>query len=148
MALRKALTHNLTLLRRGNMKCEGLIKVNSCMLTDIADWYKRRGLITPNSNMLSDMGYISDGRVAAWLYITNSGIAMIENVISDPRSIPSLRRQSLHKLLGFLIDMATALGYTTILGITKHEGMIDTVKKFGFTELKDYKLVTLVTQDE
>jgi len=94
------------------------------------------------------MGYMADGRVAAWLYLTNSGIAMIENVISDPHSVPSLRRQSLQKLIGFLVDTATALGYTTIIGVTKNKGILDISRKFGFKEMKDYKLVVLNTEEE
>ena len=115
---------------------------------EVDEWYRRREMSIPDPTLLSDMGYMADGRVAAWLYLTNSGIAMIENVISDPHSVPSLRRQSLQKLIGFLVDTATALGYTTIIGVTKNKGILDISRKFGFKEMKDYKLVVLNTEEE
>lgn len=127
---------------------KGVNKITQFGLLDIAEWYKGYGLPIPSSSLLSDMGFIADGRVAAWLYVTNSGIAMIENVIADPKSIPSLRRTSLDKLIGFLVDTAVSLGYTTIIGVTKHPQILKVGKKFGFTEMKDYKLVALVTGDE
>lgn len=127
---------------------KGVNKITQFALLDIADWYKGHGLSMPNSGMLSDMGFIADGRVAGWLYVTNSNLAIIENVISDPKSIPSLRRASLDKLMGFMIDTALAMGYTSIIGITKHPQMIKISKKFGFTEMKDFKLVALTTGDE
>lgn len=128
-------------------KCQGLERINK-FAPEISEWFEARGLKPPPQETLSDMGYMADGRVAAWLYITNSSVAMIENIISDPNTVPSLRRQSLDKLIGFLVDTATALGYTTVLGITKHKGVLNLAQRFGFKEMKDYKLVVLTTGDE
>ncbi len=109
----------------------------------IESWYEARGARMPRNGMLSDLGYIVDNRVVAWLYLTNSNMAMIENIVADPNTVPSLRRNSLKKLVGFLIDLATAMGYTNIFGITQHPAVIELSKAFGFKELKEFKVVVL-----
>lgn len=113
---------------------ESIVRVKSSHWPLISSWYEERGLKTPIKGNMSDMGFIADGRVAGWLYLTNSNIAMIEGIISDPHTIPSLRKASLAKLTGAMIDMALALGYTTILGITKHPSVKKLAKQYGFKE--------------
>lgn len=98
----------------------------------IKSWYEERGKPVPARKTLSDMGYIADGRVAGWLYFTNSNIALIECIISDPNTVPSSRRASLRKLVGFLIDTALMLGYTNIVGLSSHPSIEKVAKEFGF----------------
>lgn len=113
-----------------------LKRVTSKDFPVIVHWYRQRKLTPPDPRALSDIGFIADGRAAGWLYLTNSNIAMIEGIISDPSSTPSLRGESLDKLIGFMIDFSLQLGYTQILGITKHPNMEKKVKsKFGFKKL-------------
>lgn len=97
---------------------------------------------------ISDLGYIVDGRVAGWLYVTNSNCAMIEGIIADPNTVPSLRQQSLRKLCGFLVDTALMLGYTNIFGISKHPSMAKVSKELGFKMSNDFKVFTLNTGRE
>lgn len=101
----------------------------------IVHWYRQRKLTPPDPRALSDVGFIADGRVAGWLYLTNSNMAMIEGIISDPNSSASLRRESLDKLIGFLLDFALELGYTQIIGVSKHMRIEGLGKKFGFKTL-------------
>jgi hypothetical protein len=101
----------------------------------IVHWYRQRNLTPPDPRALSDTGFIADGRVAGWLYLTNSNIAMIEGIISDSKSSPGLRRESLDKLIGFMVDFALELGYTQFIGVTRHPSIEKTGKKFGFRKL-------------
>lgn len=111
----------------------------------IASWYKARNLQAPPRESLSDMGYIVDERVAGWLYLTNSNIALIEGVISNPFTVPSLRKQSLRKLAGLLVDSALTLGYTTINISTNHPTIEKLAKDMGF---KEYNLKTFILNEE
>lgn len=110
-------------------------------------WHKDRGEAVPKRKDLPTTGYIADGRVAGWLYMTDSSLALIEGIISDPNTVPSLRKESLNKLVGFLIDLATSFGYTNILGLSKHPSILQLGQKYGFKEMKDYKFITLTTDD-
>lgn len=101
----------------------------------IVSWYRKRGLKAPDPRALSDSGFIADERVAVWVFLTNSNMALIDGVIADPETVPSLRRESLTKLIGFCIDFCLQLGYTQIIGVTKHPKIEDLGKKFGFKQL-------------
>lgn len=90
----------------------------------------------PAKASLSDMGWIADGRVAGWLYVTPSNVALIEGIIADPHTVPSLRAESMQKLSGFLIDYALLMGYTNLVVITEHPSVAEACKRFGFTESK------------
>ena len=114
----------------------------------IESWFKARGREMPKNGTLSDLGYIVDNRVAGWLYLTNSNIAMIENIIADPNTVPSLRRGSLKKLIGYLIDLAFCMGYTHIFGVSQHPKILELSKQFGFKELKTFKVVILSDNEE
>lgn len=107
-------------------------------------WYKGHGKdFIVLEDVISDLGYIVDGRVAGWLFVTNSNVAMIEGIISNPESVPSLRRTSLRKLTGFLVDASLMLGFTNIFGISKHPSMAKVAKELGFKSGKDFSVFTL-----
>lgn len=108
----------------------------------IASWFKARKLPEPMWHQLSETGYIADERVAGWLLCTNSSVAMIEALISDPHTVPSLRKESMRKLAGFLIDTALLLGYSNIVCASKHPSVDKMAKSLGFkeTDLKFYVL--------
>lgn len=112
----------------------------------IKKWYKARKQTVPARACLSDVGFIADGRAAGWLYLTNSNIAMIEGIVSDPNTVPSLRRASLNKLIGILVDTAVSLGYTNIIGLSNHPGISRVGARYGFKETK-MTLLSLNTED-
>lgn len=100
----------------------------------VAGWCKKRGRPLPSPDALSDLGFIVDDRVAGWLYLTNSNVAMVENIIANPNSVPSLRRHSLKVLCGLLVDTALSLGYTNIFGISNHPSVQKICREMGFRE--------------
>lgn len=122
-----------------------IVRVNPDHYPQLTSWYKGRGQRIDLEDSISDMGYIADGRVAGWLYITNSNCAMIEGLIADPNSLPSLRRASMRKLVGFLIDTALMLGFTNIFAISKHPSVAQLSKEFGFKVNDTLKVYTLNT---
>jgi hypothetical protein len=108
----------------------------------IVSWYRERGMKAPDPRALSDSGFIADERVAVWVFLTNSNMALIDGVVSDPKTIASFRRESLIKLIGFCVDFCVQLGYTQIIGVTKHPSIESLGKKFGFKELS-HKVIYL-----
>lgn len=114
----------------------------------IAEWYDKHAQAAPKPEQLSDLGFIVDNRVAGWIYLTSSNLAIIECVISNPDTIPSLRKESLRKLAGLLVDTAVTLGCTEVLAITKHPGIAELAQHMGFRELPDHKVYILSESDE
>lgn len=101
---------------------------------EIASWYKARKIDPPAWQELSETGWIADDRVAGWLFCTNSSVAIIEGIISNPATVPSLRRESLLKLTGFMVDTALLLGYSSIIAASKHPSIDACAKQLGFRE--------------
>lgn len=123
-------------------------RVTSKDFPKIVSWYKKRGKTPPDPRALSDLGFMADERVAAWLFLTNSNMVLIEGVIADPDSVASLRKESLNKLIGFMVDFALQLGYTQVIGITKHPSIERIGKKYGFKQLTSHKVLYLNAADD
>lgn len=127
------------------VKCMGIKRYKPTDYAGIVSWYKARGLSAPPKDSLSTMGFVADNRVAGWLYLTNSNVALIEGVISNPYTVPSLRRASLQKLAGVMVDSALSLGYTTIKVDTNHPSIQKIVTDMGF---KEHSLKTFILHDD
>ncbi len=124
------------------MRPEGLRRYTDYDYELIAEWYAARGETIPPKASLSDMGWICDERVAGWLYVTPSNVALIEGIVSNPDTVPSLRSESMRKLAGFIIDTALLMGYTQLLAITEHPSVMKACEEFGFRE-QSYRVFTL-----
>lgn len=111
----------------------------------IKSWYEARGKQAPKEEDLSTLGFVADNRVAGWVYLTNSNVALIEGIIASPLTVPSLRRQSLRKLCSTLVDTAMSLGYTTIIVNTNHPSIEHIATDLGF---KEHNLKTFILTDE
>lgn len=94
----------------------------------IASWYHARELEAPLAEMLPEVGYVVDKKVAGWVTLTDSNMAVIDTFISNPHTTPSSRAHAIEKLTGVLIDSAMALGYTKIICLTN----VPTLKKEAF----------------
>lgn len=114
----------------------------------VASWYEARGQRVPSPAALSDLGYIADERVCGFLYLTNSNIAMLENVVASPYTVPSLRKESLTKLMGYMIDTALVLGYDNIFGISKHPSLEKEAKRFNFKTMSDSFKVYVMSEED
>jgi hypothetical protein len=85
------------------------------------------------ASSLPPIGFICDERVVGWLYTTNSTVALIDGVVANPDTIPSLRRESLQKLCTHLVEVAFELGHTNIIAVTSHPSIQSICKTMGFT---------------
>lgn len=105
-------------------------------------WYKERGLGAPQEAALSDAGWVADERVVGFLYVTNSNIALIDGIVSDPHSLPSNRKQSLQQLCSTIVDVAVMMGYTNIIAATSNESIKEICRKMAFQKTS-YELFVL-----
>lgn len=102
----------------------------------IAGWYAERGLHVPDMASFSDTGFIADDRAAGFVYLTNSNVAMIDALITNPTTVPSLRRESVAKLVGVMIEFAISLGCTNIIALTEHPAVRKLCAQHGFKKTK------------
>ena len=76
-------------------------------------------------------------RVAGFLYTTNSKVAWVEWVVSDPTYRDSDRKETLELLIKGIENVAKNSGFQVILSIGRSRGLIEVHKKLGYTIDKD-----------
>jgi len=70
---------------------------------------------------------------AGFLYLSNSNVAWLDWIISNPEYKDKDRKQALELLINTLEEVAKQQGYSVIITITKSKHLIDTHKKLGYT---------------
>lgn len=84
--------------------------------------------------------------VAGFIYLTNSKVALLEWVISDPK----YRSEDRHDAINLLIEKSEKLikdiGYKYMFTVTKHKGLINKHKKLGWKldEKPSYELTKIL----
>lgn len=106
-------------------------------------WWKDWGWDAPPEDFLPSSGLmveVEDRPVCAgFFYTTNSKVAWVEWVISDPeyREEPS-RHECLDLLIGTLTQTVSSLGYKYIYALIKNKSLKEVYGKFGYIEGDSY----------
>lgn len=100
----------------------------------VASWYHARNMAAPLPDSLPTLGFVVDGKVAGWLYQTDSTVALVDGFIASPDTLPSSRKQAIEVLAGLLLDLAHSLGYHTVLATTSHPTIKKMCHKHKFVE--------------
>jgi hypothetical protein len=99
---------------------------------DIEQWFIARNLAMPEPWAFSTIGLIVEDVAAGWLYVTNSGCAMLDCYISNPKADHSSRKQALKQITKGLMKMAKNHGAQMILCNTKIDAIGELAESFGF----------------
>jgi hypothetical protein len=70
---------------------------------------------------------------AGFLYLSNSKVAWLDWIVSNPEYKDKDRKEALELLINTLEEVAKQQGYSVIITITKSKHLIDTHKKLGYT---------------
>jgi hypothetical protein len=89
---------------------------------EVTQWYKAHKWPTIDFSALPPTGLIVPGVCAGWLYLTDSPTAILEWVISNPKS--TQRDEGLNLLLKTLEGIARHKGYRNIFTGTKHSKLV------------------------
>lgn len=107
------------------------------------EWGKFFRFPYPPKNMLPSSGFgglkltNEDGvdLCAGYLYETNSDIAWLEWIISNPNvKDKKIRKESLTELIYYLTLQAEQKGYKAVFSSIKEEGLIEKYKQNGYLE--------------
>lgn len=101
---------------------------------ELCGWWNHHGWTPPEQNMLPEVGYIVDDVCAGFLYKTDSKIAWLEFIISNPKSEKEQRDQALDLLIEQLYNRAKELGFQAIFTSASHQGLIERYKAHSFKE--------------
>lgn len=107
----------------------------------VREWYRGWTLSIPPRELLPDTGRIVPGVCAGFLYLTNSGIGLLENYISNPEASKELRDEGLDELTHSLLALAKENGVVALRCETKMQQVIERAKKFNFQEIPQGRLL-------
>jgi hypothetical protein len=106
-------------------------------------WWDGHGVEHTPDNLLPAFGLVVPGVCAGFLYQTDSDLALIEGLISNPETSAQIRDEALDDLVTALCVQARTLGYQAISGFTQVPRVASRAQRHGF-KIGDgtYQLVT------
>ena len=115
----------------------------------INKWWVKQGFKIPNKDILPNEGFggiiIEKEKpiAAAYVYLTNSRMGYIDNLISDPKYVSKDRFDVIANLMAACKKMAEDVGCLDIWAITNNKGILKRCKKLGYNVTKtNYGLIT------
>lgn len=91
---------------------------------------------------LPTVGAIVPGHVAAWLYFSDSDVAWIENIISNPEANKDDARAALDAVVEYLEAFAKGRGTKWVLGSSTNRSIIDrAIGDHGYKARKTFQLM-------
>lgn len=89
----------------------------------INKWYGDWSMSQVPEWFLPEIGYVVEGVCAAFMYKTDSKVAYMENVISNPDAPHELRALAVGMLGDQIFKKAKELGFKVVLGWTKNKSV-------------------------
>jgi hypothetical protein len=110
----------------------------------IAKWWE--GHDWPAIPMLSlpKLGLIVNNCCAGFLYRTDSTVAWMEFVVSDPKGNRRQNKESLGILVDSMVALARENGFESVVTSMRSHGLIKELKKHGF-KVTDENMTNLVS---
>lgn len=106
----------------------------------LQSWWKAWGWPEMNKDLMPLDGLgglmVYKGNIliaAGFLYLSNSKVAWLDWIISNPEYREKDRKESFNLLINNLEDVAKQQGYNIIISIARNKSLIDTHKKLGYT---------------
>jgi hypothetical protein len=109
----------------------------------ISEWWKSHKWPVLPEHMLPKTGMIIDNFCAGFLYKTDSSIAWLEFIISNPSTKKEERADALDILIKGLVNRAKEDGFKTIFTSVEHPSLITKYKNNGFV-IGDTNMTNLV----
>ena len=88
-------------------------------IPEVEGWYSQTAFWVPDV-------------LAAWMYSTDSAIALIDNVIANPDTTSKQRKEAMHLVSTAIADHARSLGYKWLRGLTAYETVAANGREAGY----------------
>ena len=98
----------------------------------LAAWWTDHDWPCLDPEMLPKTGFIVEGVCAGFLYKTDSKIAWLEYIISNPKSDKEERNKGLDLVITELCNEAKKCGFEAIFTSSSHDKLINRYKNHGF----------------
>lgn len=101
---------------------------------EIFNWWQEHNMVPVARECLPGLGLFVPGLAVAFLYKTDSKLALIEWELVNPNADKQERRQALKLIIEQLIERAKAEGFTFVFSSSAHAGLTETYKDLDFIE--------------
>jgi len=106
-------------------------------------WGEHKMEIPPMEIILPNTGYICDEAAAGFLYLTNSPVAVIEWVVSNPFTDKKVRNAALEELIDHLCMQAKLSHHSIVMTMTSVNSFAKRLERLEFTA-NDHKVTHLM----
>ena len=114
--------------------------------TILVDWWKDWGWTPPTRDFLPDNGkggmIVFDGDIpvcAGYIYLTNSGVAWVDWIISDKNyKDKESRKEGIKYLIQALTEICKQLNFKYCYALINHKGLIKTYEDLGYIKADNY----------
>lgn len=100
--------------------------------TTVCGWWLARGWPVAPKHCLSTTGLIVPEVCAGWIYKSDSSIAWMEWIISNPNTESTKRAEALDVLIDALVAQAKDGGFKHIFSSISHPSLMARYEKHGF----------------
>lgn len=98
----------------------------------VVSWWQSRSWPVLPREFLPATGYVVEGICAGFLYQTDSKIAWLEFIISNPATSPDDRAKALDSLIQHAVEDAKLKGFKIVFTSTNHDKLIKRYEDNGF----------------
>ena len=98
----------------------------------VVGWFEARGLSANIVRLRPEVGLVVPGVAAGFLFQTDSPVALIDGVITNPEVDKSTRGDAVRLLFVSLFDLASELGFTEVWGLSTRPEMEVMGRRLGF----------------
>jgi hypothetical protein len=98
----------------------------------IKGWSDARGSVLIPQEYLPLTGFVHEGHCAGFLYKTDTPVAILEWVFSNPASNSTERNTAMNELINGLVAEAKKLGFKMVFTFAEHKKLIERYQSLGF----------------
>ncbi len=101
----------------------------------VHEWSRLRklGPDAGDVSLLPPTGFVADGIVAGFFFVTNSKLGFIDSFVSDPRSTKAERGKAIVEIMAAIVDDAREMGLHALAGAISVPSLAKHVARCGFT---------------
>lgn len=95
-------------------------------------WMVKRGLPAPPADMFSGIGFVVEGVAGHWLYLTDSSMAYLEMLTTNPDAPKADRDRALDLVIGRCLEEAKAAGCRVVVTLINRPDLAARAERLGF----------------
>lgn len=110
-------------------------------LAELNRWYEKRRLSAVPGTMLPKLGLFAPGVAAGFLYRTDSSVALIDGLVTNPVAPLRVRREAVAAIVDGLRSLAKERGVSHLVAMTERRSTRRVAERAGFAAIGTYTML-------